>query len=178
VLVTCTPEQLATAAGQAAEGTRVPAGGSFGPGALISGDALRRLVCDAALAVAVVPARRTGDDDPLGLRAHGRPAPDPLHVGRAARVVTAAQWRALVVRDRHCVVKGCRRPPLRCEAHHVRHWLDGGRTDLDNLVLLCFQHHHEHHDHRRDLRHRDGRWITGEGWGPQAPPWAGQAERR
>ena len=27
------------------------------------------------------------------------------------------------------------------EAHHVIHWLRGGLTDLDNLVLLCHRHH-------------------------------------
>ena len=25
--------------------------------------------------------------------------------------------------------------------HHVRHWLYGGRTDLNNLLLLCEAHH-------------------------------------
>ncbi|HWG93626.1 MAG TPA: DUF222 domain-containing protein [Mycobacteriales bacterium] len=170
VLLTCTPEQLEAAAGQVDEGTRVPAGGSYGPGALVSSEALRRLVCDASIALAVVPAAPADSNHPLGLRTLGAPAPDPLHVGRAARVVTAAQWRALVVRDRHCIVKGCRRPPTQCQAHHVQHWLDGGTTDLPNLVLLCHQHHHEHHDQHHDLRHRDGRWITDQGWAPQAPP--------
>jgi hypothetical protein len=27
------------------------------------------------------------------------------------------------------------------EAHHVRHWSEGGSTDLANLVLLCHKHH-------------------------------------
>jgi predicted restriction endonuclease len=91
-------------------------------------------------------------DNPLGLRpdpTSGRQ--DPLYVGRANRIVAAAQWRALVVRDRQCVVEGCRRRPAQCQAHHVEHWLDGGRTDLDNLVLLCHQHHHDHHDRGHDL---------------------------
>ncbi|WP_374118825.1 HNH endonuclease signature motif containing protein [Allokutzneria sp. A3M-2-11 16] len=26
------------------------------------------------------------------------------------------------------------------------HWIDGGPTDLDNLVLLCVYHHHVIHD--------------------------------
>ncbi|HWG93202.1 MAG TPA: DUF222 domain-containing protein, partial [Mycobacteriales bacterium] len=56
VLLTCTPEQLEAAAGQVDEGMRVPAGGSYGPGALVSSEALRRLVCDASIALAVVPA--------------------------------------------------------------------------------------------------------------------------
>ncbi|MFP5219993.1 MAG: HNH endonuclease signature motif containing protein, partial [Actinomycetes bacterium] len=160
------------------QGSRIPAGGSLGAGLLVSIDALRRLACDASVSLVVNddenehPAADDSADlgaNPLGIRPGARRA-DPLYVGRAARIVTAAQWRALAARDRHCVVKGCRRPPLHCEAHHVRHWLDGGPTDLNNLVLLCFQHHHEHHDRGRDLQHRDGRWITSTGWGAQAPP--------
>ena len=64
-----------------------------------------------------------------------------LDVGRAQRLVTAAIWVALVVRDQHCAFPGCRRPPVMCHAHHVVHWIDGGPTSLDNLVLLCGTHH-------------------------------------
>jgi hypothetical protein len=32
---------------------------------------------------------------------------------------------------------GCQRPLAGCEAHHLWHWLDGGPTDLANLLLLC-----------------------------------------
>jgi hypothetical protein len=31
--------------------------------------------------------------------------------------------------------------PIACDAHHVRHWADGGTTALHNLVLLCRTHH-------------------------------------
>ncbi len=34
-----------------------------------------------------------------------------LDVGRTTPTVTAAQWKALVVRDRHCQHPGCNRPP-------------------------------------------------------------------
>ena len=30
-------------------------------------------------------------------------------------------------------------------AHHIRHWEDGGSTELDNLVLVCPYHHRLHH---------------------------------
>jgi hypothetical protein len=30
-------------------------------------------------------------------------------------------------------------------AHHIRHWEDGGPTELPNLVLVCPQHHRLHH---------------------------------
>jgi hypothetical protein len=74
----------------------------------------------------------------------------PLRAGRTQRLVTRAQRVALAQRDGGCVHPGCRRPPAWCDAHHVRHWADGGPTDLDNLCLLCRYHHrlvHEH-DHR------------------------------
>jgi Domain of unknown function (DUF222)/HNH endonuclease len=70
----------------------------------------------------------------------------PLDLGRATRVVTAAQRAALVVRDGGCVFPGCPRPPGWCEAHHLLHWLDGGPTDLANLVLLCRAHHRAVHE--------------------------------
>ena len=57
------------------------------------------------------------------------------------RFPTAAQFRALVLRDRHCQFPGCDRPPEWTDAHHLIHWLHGGTTDLDNLVLLCRYHH-------------------------------------
>ncbi|WP_420910924.1 HNH endonuclease signature motif containing protein [Rhodococcus sp. OK519] len=31
---------------------------------------------------------------------------------------------------------GCGTPPARCEGHHMKHWADGGPTDLDNLVQV------------------------------------------
>ncbi len=64
-----------------------------------------------------------------------------LDMGRAVRVVTPAQRRALAIRDRHCQFPSCRRSAAWCDAHHIRSWLDGGTTDLDNLVLLCRRHH-------------------------------------
>ena len=95
---------------------------------------------------------------------------DPLYVGRSARTVSGRQFRALVVRDRRCVVRGCSRTPAQCAAHHVRHWADGGTSDLDNLVLLCHQHHHDHHDRGHDLPHRDGqRWLIQSGWALDPP---------
>nr|NKE03860.1 HNH endonuclease [Mycobacterium tuberculosis]NKE40849.1 HNH endonuclease [Mycobacterium tuberculosis] len=30
-------------------------------------------------------------------------------------------------------------------AHHIRHWQDGGATELANLVLVCPYHHRAHH---------------------------------
>jgi HNH endonuclease len=33
-----------------------------------------------------------------------------------------------------------------CHAHHILHWILGGETKLENLVLLCGYHHRVIHD--------------------------------
>jgi hypothetical protein len=70
----------------------------------------------------------------------------PLEVGRTSRVVQPAQRNALAVRDGGCVFPNCDRPLAWCEAHHLRHWLHGGPTDLANLALLCRAHHRAVHE--------------------------------
>ena len=64
-----------------------------------------------------------------------------IDVGRAKRVVSGSQSKALKVRDRGCTWPGCDRPASWTSAHHVVHWIHGGTTDLPNLVLLCYRHH-------------------------------------
>jgi hypothetical protein len=88
----------------------------------------------------------------------GGPATQPLEVGRATRTVSRAQRTALVVRDGGCGFPGCDRPQSWCEAHHLRHWLHGGPTDLANLTLLCRAHHRAVHEGGWQLgRDPDGR---------------------
>ena len=70
----------------------------------------------------------------------------PLEVGRATRVIHPAQRTALAVRDGGCVFPHCQRPLAWCDAHHLRHWLHGGPTDLANLALLCRAHHRAVHE--------------------------------
>jgi hypothetical protein len=65
-----------------------------------------------------------------------------LTLGRTRRIASTAQTHALIARDRGCSFPGCDRPPEWCERHHIREWIDGGPTDLDNLTLLCRYHHH------------------------------------
>ena len=43
-------------------------------------------------------------------------------------------------RDRHCRFPGCTNVTF-TNVHHVVAWKPGGRTDLDNLALLCLFHH-------------------------------------
>lgn len=64
-----------------------------------------------------------------------------LKHGRLKRIATRAQTLALVARDRGCSFPGCDRPPEWCQRHHIVGWAEGGRTDLDNLTLVCGYHH-------------------------------------
>ncbi len=72
---------------------------------------------------------------------------EPLYVGRAKRLATAAMLVALIARSGGtCEFPGCHARRHRANAHHIRWWRNGGGTDLNNLCLLC-QHHHRlvHH---------------------------------
>lgn len=76
----------------------------------------------------------------------------PLDLGRARRLFSPGQRKAMAVRDRHCRAEGCEVPAAWCEAHHARDpWARGGKTDLADGVLLCPFHHHRAHDRRYDL---------------------------
>jgi hypothetical protein len=97
---------------------------------------------------------------------------EPLAVGRARRLATRAQRRALFRRDGGCARPGC--PETRVErlhAHHLRHWSAGGTTDLANLVLLCDADHGLAHDLHLVMTRPAGELVavTPEGrrvWGP------------
>jgi hypothetical protein len=67
-----------------------------------------------------------------------------LDVGRKTRTIPPAIRPTLTARGRRCCVPGCE--SRHCDAHHVRHWADGGATRLDNLVLLCRRHHRAVHE--------------------------------
>jgi hypothetical protein len=75
-----------------------------------------------------------------------------LDVGREYRTATPAQFAALIARDGGCAFPGCTRPASWCIAHHIKHWADGGETNLDNLVLLCTHHHTVVHHQGWDVR--------------------------
>ncbi len=71
-----------------------------------------------------------------------------LDLGRATRTPSPAIRKALHLRDGHCRFAGCDRPAHFCDAHHIVHWLRGGETCLDNLILLCRHHHSLLHEGR------------------------------
>ncbi len=72
-------------------------------------------------------------------------AGNPLDIGRKTRAVPPAMQRALRSRDRGCRFPGCTHHRF-VDAHHIRHWANGGETSLDNLVLLCRHHHRLVHE--------------------------------
>ena len=65
---------------------------------------------------------------------------EPLNVGRKVRTVTTAIRRALWARDKGCGFPGCSNTRF-VDAHHIRHWAEGGETSVENMVLLCSSHH-------------------------------------
>ncbi len=67
-----------------------------------------------------------------------------IGAGRATRLINRRLRRALEHRHRMCAVPGCG-ATRGLHAHHIRHWEDGGPTELANLVLLCPYHHRLHH---------------------------------
>ena len=67
-----------------------------------------------------------------------------IGAGRTTRQINRRLRRALEHRDRTCAVPGCG-ATRGLHAHHLRHWEDGGPTELANLVLACPYHHRAHH---------------------------------
>jgi hypothetical protein len=67
-----------------------------------------------------------------------------IGAGRTTRVINRRLRRALEHRHPTCAVPGCG-ATRGLHAHHIRHWEDGGATELSNLVLVCPYHHRLHH---------------------------------
>ncbi|MEQ1911240.1 MAG: DUF222 domain-containing protein, partial [Vicinamibacterales bacterium] len=108
----------------------------------VSAETSRRLACDASLVVM----RHDADED-------------VLDVGRKTRTIPMGMRRALLARDTRCRFPGC--SSRRCDAHHLQHWVDGGKTCLENLVLLCRRHHRAVHEGGFTLTpHPDGSLIV------------------
>ena len=74
--------------------------------------------------------------------------------------IPAPTRRALVARDRGCVVNHCNRPPAWCDGHHLVWWTRGGKTALPNLALVCGRHHRMLHEEGWTLERKDGRWVA------------------
>jgi len=107
-----------------------------------------------ALLSGIGTAKIAGVDEPISAATARRLAADaeiipvvlggssePLDLGRAFRLSSEPQRRALAVRDEGCIWQSCDVPPAWCEVAHINPWASGGTTDLDNLMLLCPFHH-------------------------------------
>jgi hypothetical protein len=105
----------------------------------------------------------------------------PVSVGRSQYVVPARTRTVIEHRDHGvCRVPGCD-ATLGLEVHHLIHWEHGGRTDTDNLLLVCGKHHRMHHRGRLDItgdadrpdglefRNQHGRLIAPSGAAPTVP---------
>ena len=86
---------------------------------LISGETVRRISCDSTITIAI--------DDDVG---------HTMFEGRARRRPTDAQRREILRRDRHCRFPGCTNVTF-TNVHHIVPWKPDGRTDIENLALLC-----------------------------------------
>ena len=118
-----------------------PTAGYDPAGVRLQNGTTRRLLCDCHVQPLIT--------DNLGV---------PLDLGRSRRLASHAQRVALAARDQGCTFPGCPAPANWTQAHHLDHWIDGGRTDIDNLASDCGHHH--------DVVHRPG-WrqhLTPDGW--------------
>ncbi|MFL5496357.1 MAG: DUF222 domain-containing protein [Gemmatimonadales bacterium] len=125
ILVIATVDQVAAAFGasdpaaRAARRARTGLAGNLGahPGATVHPKVLARLACD-------TPLRRILLDSQGAV----------LHYGRAQRLASPHQKRALAVRDGGCAIPGCSAPPEWTDVHHIISWEHGGRTDVDAIL--------------------------------------------
>lgn len=97
-------------------------------GPVIASETARRLGCDSILEMAV-----SSDRCVLG-------------VGRRSRIIPGWLRRQLCHRDGGCRFPGCEWKNW-LHGHHIKHWADGGATDLHNLIMLCGYHHRFLHEH-------------------------------
>jgi hypothetical protein len=129
--------------------------GHIEDGPALSTETLRRLGCTAAVRTLI---ERNGE---------------PLARGGEEPIVPDWMKRLAQVRDGICGCPGCAIPATDCEAHHIHHWIDGGPTELWNVLSQCDHHHDGEFDIRRTadgdlhLVGRDGQvfgTLTGGKW--------------
>jgi hypothetical protein len=94
----------------------------------ISPEVARRLACDAKVVFSV----EHGDGSILDQK-------------RVRRSPTMAQRIEIARRDKGCRFAGCSFVDF-TEVHHMVHWVDGGETNLSNLITLCGRHHRAVHE--------------------------------
>jgi hypothetical protein len=98
-------------------------------GTTITAAEARRMACNAT----IIPWVLGGDSE-------------VLDVGRASRIFVPIQRKALRLQQKCCQAEGCDMPPEWCDAHHLKPWAAGGKTNLEDGVLLCPHHHRLAHN--------------------------------
>lgn len=121
---------VATAREMASSEAAVRVGSGF-----VSAEVARRLMCDSDIEVVLVDQKNR----PIGLGANTRSVPK-----RLSRLIRA--------RDKSCIFPNCG-DDRHIQVHHVVHAAKGGPTIEENLVALCYSHHH--------LVHEGGWLMTG-----------------
>ncbi len=120
LLVNVDYESLVSQAGRADElGARVP----------LTGEAARRLACDAGISRHITKGRSV-----------------TLDKGRTVRVATPAQREAIHARDGGCTFPTCDAPVSWVRIHHVIPWQMNGETNPDDLTSVCDHDHHLAHE--------------------------------
>jgi hypothetical protein len=122
-----------------------------GTGIPVTMNTVDRLVCETGYRAVVI----AGDGSPLDL-------------GREHRLFQPAQRVVLNAVQGGCVWPGCEKTPSFCEIHHIEHWHTGGKTDIQDGVLLCKHHHLLLHSNRWkvhrttsvDDRYENRYWLT------------------
>ncbi len=67
---------------------------------------------------------------------------EPMRYSRRSRTIPPALRRAIIHRDHNrCAIAGCG-SRNRLQVHHIVPWSRGGPTDPENLITLCWYHHH------------------------------------
>ena len=69
-----------------------------------------------------------------------------IDIGRASRLATRYQRKAIEAMYSHCAIPDCKVPIAQCQPHHIVYWRDDGPTDMNNLVPLCPHHHRNVHE--------------------------------
>lgn len=118
-------------------------GGITAHGLAIDPGTLRRMLCEAN----IIPMVLGG-------------ASEVLDVGRSQRYFPPAMKRAILARDRGCIVPGCTVPAELCEVDHVDPWENGGPTSMANAATLSKGHHMDKHAGLFEIVVKDGvPWV-------------------
>jgi hypothetical protein len=121
--------------------------GELSAGGVVPAQVVRKLACDARIETVL------------------EASAGAVGIGRARRQIPAHLLRYLKKRDGGCRFPGCARR-RHLHAHHIKHWVNGGPTDITNLVMVCNRHH--------SLLHEGGWSLSGN---PEPGPGRGSSLR-